>query len=356
MQATFGVSDGASLWAVRYSTEGRARSLFASADVDAIRRLHPDNPRFQRLGADDRLIVSEPFSDLPGVWQEIPEATAVTVRDGGVLEERPFRVRPSRHDRRSGLRSRSTAASARQLERAVLPLATSVDGRRFRFQTTLHGLELEAGGYVMLEGDGSTRLGQVLSLELRQRGRHRPGPAAGADPRRRGARAWCWRGTGGRSTTRPCGPRSRTRWRVARPDPPRPRAPSRSGSWRWRTACRSSSTRAASGATRSSAASRAPGKTYSLGVLLERLLMETEPARRGARSELGLRAARRAARGRGSAGARSASRRRGRLGRGAQRRGRPCRDPGALPRAEPGAAGGACCGSTRSPTARSTRS
>jgi DNA helicase HerA-like ATPase len=52
------------------------------------------------------------------------------------------------------------------LERAVLPLATSVDGRRFRFQTTLHGLELEAGGYVAIQGDGSTRLGQVLSLEL----------------------------------------------------------------------------------------------------------------------------------------------------------------------------------------------
>jgi predicted glutamine amidotransferase len=91
VQATFGVSDGASLWAVRYSTDGRARSLFASADVDTVRRLHPDNPRFERLGADDRLIVSEPFSDLPGVWREVPEATAVTVQRGGVLEERPFR-------------------------------------------------------------------------------------------------------------------------------------------------------------------------------------------------------------------------------------------------------------------------
>jgi predicted glutamine amidotransferase len=91
VQATFGVSDGTTLWAVRYATQGRARSLFGSADVDTIRRLHPDNPRFQRLSADDRLIVSEPFSDLPGVWREIPEATAVTVRHGGVLEERPFR-------------------------------------------------------------------------------------------------------------------------------------------------------------------------------------------------------------------------------------------------------------------------
>jgi predicted glutamine amidotransferase len=93
VQATFGVSDGASLWAVRYATEGRARSLFASADVDAVRRLHPDNPRFQRLSPDDRLIVSEPFSEMPGVWREIPEGTAVTVTAGGVLEERPFRPR-----------------------------------------------------------------------------------------------------------------------------------------------------------------------------------------------------------------------------------------------------------------------
>jgi predicted glutamine amidotransferase len=93
VQATFGVSDGETLWAVRYATEGTPRSLFASADADAIRNLHPENPRFQRLTPDDRLIVSEPFSDLPGVWQEIPPETAVTVRIGGVLEERPFTPR-----------------------------------------------------------------------------------------------------------------------------------------------------------------------------------------------------------------------------------------------------------------------
>ena len=31
---------------------------------------------------------------MPGVWHEIPEATAVTVRGGGVLEQQPFRPRP----------------------------------------------------------------------------------------------------------------------------------------------------------------------------------------------------------------------------------------------------------------------
>jgi len=59
------------------------------------------------------------------------------------------------------------------LEAAVLPLATSVDGRRFNFQVSLHGLELEPGGYVAIEGAGSTRLGQLLSLELR----HQDAPA-----------------------------------------------------------------------------------------------------------------------------------------------------------------------------------
>ena len=94
VQASFGVSDGESLWAVRYATADRPRSLFASADADSVRRLYPDNPRFQRLTHDDRLIVSEPFSDLPGLWEEIPESTAVIVRRGGVLEQQPFTPRP----------------------------------------------------------------------------------------------------------------------------------------------------------------------------------------------------------------------------------------------------------------------
>ena len=56
----------------------------------------------------------------------------------------------------------------RELEASVLPLATSVDGRRFSFQASLHGLPLQIGGYVVLEGAGPSRLGQVLTLELDQ--------------------------------------------------------------------------------------------------------------------------------------------------------------------------------------------
>ena len=90
VQGSFGISDGTTLWAVRYATNGRPRSLFASADVDSVRRLHPDNPRVARLTPDDRVIVSEPFSDLPGDWHEIAPATAVIVRRGGVLEHQAF--------------------------------------------------------------------------------------------------------------------------------------------------------------------------------------------------------------------------------------------------------------------------
>jgi len=89
VQASIGVSDGDRLWAVRYSTEGRSRSLFASADANSVRRLHPDNPRLQRVRDEDRLVVSEPFSDLPGVWNEIPESTVFIVQPGAD-EQRPF--------------------------------------------------------------------------------------------------------------------------------------------------------------------------------------------------------------------------------------------------------------------------
>jgi uncharacterized protein len=51
-----------------------------------------------------------------------------------------------------------------ELERGVLPLATSVDGREFTFQASLHGLALQTGGYVILEGEGQARLGQILTM------------------------------------------------------------------------------------------------------------------------------------------------------------------------------------------------
>jgi uncharacterized protein len=71
----------------------------------------------------------------------------------------------------------------RNLEASILPLATSVDGRRFSFQASLYGLELQVGSYVVLEGGGTRCLGQVLTVELDQQPVTEltlPGQAAGA--------------------------------------------------------------------------------------------------------------------------------------------------------------------------------
>jgi DNA helicase HerA-like ATPase len=57
-------------------------------------------------------------------------------------------------------------ANRRELEAAVLALATSLDGRKFSFQASLHELDLQAGGYVVMESKGAARLGQVVALRL----------------------------------------------------------------------------------------------------------------------------------------------------------------------------------------------
>ena len=51
---------------------------------------------------------------------------------------------------------------------SVLPLATSVDGRRFSFQASLYGLPFQVGGYVVLDDGGTPRFGQVITLDLDQ--------------------------------------------------------------------------------------------------------------------------------------------------------------------------------------------
>jgi len=52
----------------------------------------------------------------------------------------------------------------KEIERGILALATSVDGLSFEFQASLHHLRLRRGGYVVLEGDGQRRLGQITDL------------------------------------------------------------------------------------------------------------------------------------------------------------------------------------------------
>ena len=53
------------------------------------------------------------------------------------------------------------ATSRRELEGAVSPVASSVDGRRFTFQWSIHDLSVKTGGYASIDG----RLGQVHAVE-----------------------------------------------------------------------------------------------------------------------------------------------------------------------------------------------
>jgi predicted glutamine amidotransferase len=92
IQGTFGISDGERLWAVRYSSAHASRTLYTSADVDALRRLHPENKRLQQLREGDRVVVSEPLTDLPGAWIETPESTTLVIADGE-LAHQPFQPR-----------------------------------------------------------------------------------------------------------------------------------------------------------------------------------------------------------------------------------------------------------------------
>jgi predicted glutamine amidotransferase len=82
IQMTVATTDGDTLWAFRYSTEGRSRSLFHNTDVGTLRAQYPDNPVLHRLADDARLVVSEPLGDLRGAWREVPESTCLVIRHG----------------------------------------------------------------------------------------------------------------------------------------------------------------------------------------------------------------------------------------------------------------------------------
>ena len=93
IQMTIGTTDGSSVWAFRYSSEGKSRSLYYSADMRSVRELYPERPRLQEASDETRIIVSEPIVDLPGAWNEVRESSYGVVRDGEdeLHEFRPLR-------------------------------------------------------------------------------------------------------------------------------------------------------------------------------------------------------------------------------------------------------------------------
>ena len=94
IQMTVATTDGSSVWAFRYSSEGKSRSLFFSTAIDTLRAQYPDNPTLHLVSDESRLVVSEPLGDLAGAWNEVPESSYGVVQEGQD-ELRPFTPRTS---------------------------------------------------------------------------------------------------------------------------------------------------------------------------------------------------------------------------------------------------------------------
>ena len=92
-QGTIATSDGERLWGFRYSSEGKSRTLYFTSAYETLKELYPDDPRIALFDDETRLVVSEPLGDLPGVWNEVPEASYGIVQPGQD-ELHPFRPEP----------------------------------------------------------------------------------------------------------------------------------------------------------------------------------------------------------------------------------------------------------------------
>ena len=82
VQMTVATTDGACVWAFRYSSEGRSRTLFYSTRVDTLRQQHPEVAVLHELSDESRLVVSEPLGDLVGAWNEVPESYYGVIQEG----------------------------------------------------------------------------------------------------------------------------------------------------------------------------------------------------------------------------------------------------------------------------------
>jgi len=89
MQGTIALSDGATMWAFRYSSQHRTRTLFHSVDIPTLQEMYPDVARLGIFGQHAHVVVSEPLNELPGVFLEVPES-AVAVLDKSGYHHQPF--------------------------------------------------------------------------------------------------------------------------------------------------------------------------------------------------------------------------------------------------------------------------
>ena len=88
-EGTIAATDGECVWAFRYSSGGRTRSVFVTDEFATLRRMYPQLALGGALSEDTRLVVSAPLGTLPGSWRELPEGSCALVA-GGDVAIRPF--------------------------------------------------------------------------------------------------------------------------------------------------------------------------------------------------------------------------------------------------------------------------
>ena len=88
---TLGVSDGMSLYAVRYASDGDAPTLYYSRDIKDVLAIRPDLQG--RLGPLTRMVVSEPIGKVANAWITVPQNSFIHVK-GEELEIKPFKPLP----------------------------------------------------------------------------------------------------------------------------------------------------------------------------------------------------------------------------------------------------------------------
>jgi len=89
VQGTVAVSDGRTIWAFRYSSQHRSRTLFHSVDIETLQQMYPTEERLRSFGRHAHVVVSEPLNDLPGAFVEVPESTVAILDQSGYHHE-PF--------------------------------------------------------------------------------------------------------------------------------------------------------------------------------------------------------------------------------------------------------------------------
>jgi glutamine amidotransferase len=83
IQMTLAICDGKRIWFFRYASPGcKPGTLSFSTDIRHLRELYPDVRRFKEVSEETRMVVSEPFVDLPGAWQDVPESTWGVIQEG----------------------------------------------------------------------------------------------------------------------------------------------------------------------------------------------------------------------------------------------------------------------------------